>query len=50
MGDKEIRVHTDKNGKDHIDVYSNDPKEDHTSIHININTDTGKGNIVDITD
>ena len=32
MEDKEIRVHTDKNGKDHIDVYSNDQKEEHTSI------------------
>ena len=25
MDDKEIRVHTDKRGKDHIDVYTNDP-------------------------
>lgn len=49
MSDKEIRVHTDKRGKDHIDIYSDDPKGDHTSIHININTTTGKGTIVDTT-
>lgn len=50
MSDKEIRVHTDKKGKDHIDIYSNDPREEHTSIHININTETGKGKIVDTTE
>jgi len=49
MADKEIRVHTDKRGKDHIDVYSGDPKGEHTSIHINIDTNTGKGTIVDTT-
>ncbi|MBP3460781.1 MAG: hypothetical protein J6K21_00010 [Bacilli bacterium] len=49
MDDKEIRVHTDKRGKDHVDIYSNDPKDDHTSIHINIDTTTGKGTIVDTT-
>lgn len=46
---KEINVHTDKRGKDHIDIYSNDPKEDHTSIHINWNSTTGKGSITDTT-
>ena len=50
MDDKEIRVHTDKRGKDHIDIYTNDPKEEHESIHINWDSDTGKGNIVDTTD
>ena len=36
-----IDVHTDKNGKDHIDIYDKDPKEkDHKSIHINIDTNT----------
>lgn len=35
MDDKEIRAHTDKRGKDHVDIYSNDPKVDHNSIHIN---------------
>lgn len=49
MDNKEIRVHTDKRGKDHVDIYSNDPKDDHTSIHINIDTNTGKGTIVDTT-
>ena len=47
----EIRVSTDKNGKDHIDIYDSCPAEnpDHSSIHINIDTDTGKGKIVDTT-
>lgn len=49
MDDKEIRVHTDKRGKDHIDVYTNDPKGEHGSIHINLDSNTGKGNIVDTT-
>lgn len=49
MDNKEIRVHTDKRGKDHVDIYSIDPKDDHTSIHINIDTSTGKGTIVDTT-
>ena len=48
--DKYIKVHTDKRGKDHIDVYDNDPKDSHSSIHINWDSDTGKGNIVDTTD
>ncbi|MBR3162150.1 MAG: hypothetical protein IKF19_05410 [Bacilli bacterium] len=49
MDDKEIRVHTDKRGKDHIDIYSNDPKEEHSSIHINWDSNTGKGSITDTT-
>lgn len=49
MGDKEIRVHEDKKGKDHIDIYDGDPKGEHTSIHINWDSDTGKGTIVDTT-
>lgn len=45
-----IDAHTDKNGKDHIDIYDKNPKEkDHKSIHINIDTNTGKGQIVDTT-
>ena len=44
--DKYIKVHTDKRGKDHIDIYDNDPRDTHTSIHINWDIDTGKGNIV----
>lgn len=50
MDDKEIRVHTDKRGKEHIDIYTNDPKEEHESIHINWDSNTGNGNIVDTTD
>ena len=49
MSDKEIKVHTDKNGKDHVDIYDGDPKGEHTSIHINWDSDTGKGTIVDTT-
>ncbi len=46
-----IDVHTDKNGKDHIDIYDKDPKEsDHGSIHINWDSESGKGTIVDTTD
>ena len=44
-----IEVHTDKNGKDHINIIDGDPKGEHSSIHINIDTSTGKGNIVDTT-
>ena len=47
----EIKVSTDKNGKDHIDIYDSCPAEnpDHGSIHINYDSDTGKGTIVDTT-
>ncbi len=43
-------VHTDKRGNDHIDVYDNDPREDHESIHIKFDSRTGSGTIVDTTD
>ena len=49
MSDKEIRVHTDKRGKDHVDIYSADPRGEHESIHINVDTSTGKGSITDTT-
>lgn len=49
MDDKVIKVHTDKRGKDHVDIYTNDPSEDHESIHINWDSRTGTGNIVDTT-
>lgn len=45
-----IETHTDKSGKDHISFYDKSPREkDHKSIHINIDTNTGKGNISDTT-
>lgn len=39
-----IRVTTDKNGNDHVDIYDNSPREKHEeSIHITIKHDgTGK--------
>lgn len=48
----EIRTSTDKYGRDHIDIYDSCPAEnsDHGSIHINYDSDTGKGTIVDTTD
>lgn len=57
MGDKYknekdvyIETHTDKNGKDHVNFYDKNPKEpDHKSIHINWDSETGKGTIVDTT-
>ena len=49
MDDKKIKAHTDKRGKEHIDIYSDDPKKEHSSIHINLDTKTGKGTIVDNT-
>lgn len=47
----EIRTSTDKYGRDHIDIYDSCPAEnpDHGSIHINYDSDTGKGTIVDTT-
>ena len=43
-----IRVHDDKNGKTHIDVYSNDPRDSHDTIHINIpNNGTGEATVVE---
>ncbi len=49
MADKAIiRVHDDKNGKTHIDAYSNDPREPHDTIHINIPNDgTGTAIIIE---
>lgn len=45
-----IDVHTDKKGKDHVDFYDKDPRDDsHESIHINWDSNTGKGNITDTT-
>lgn len=45
-----IKVNEDKRGKDHINIYSDDPQNpDHTSIHINIDTKSGSGNITDTT-
>ena len=44
-----IDVHTDKNGKDHIDFYSSDPRGEHSSIHINWDSSTGKGSVTDTT-
>ena len=48
---KEINTSTDKYGRDHIDIYDSCPAEnpDHGSIHINYDSDTGKGTIVDTT-
>ncbi len=48
----EINVNTDKNGVDHINIYDKCPAEnkDHGSIHINFDSDSGTGNIVDTTD
>ena len=47
----EIKVSTDKNGRDHIDIYDSCPAEnpEHESIHINFNSDVGEGTIVDTT-
>lgn len=49
MTDKEIKVHVDKKGKRHVDIYKGDPKGEHSSVHINIDSTTGKGTIVDTT-
>lgn len=47
----EINASTDKNGRDHIDFYDSCPAENpnHGSIHINFNSETGTGTIVDTT-
>lgn len=47
----EIKVSTDKNGKDHINIYDSCPAEnpDHGSIHIDYDSNTGEGTIVDTT-
>lgn len=47
----EIRANTDKRGKEHIDFYDDCPvnNDDHKSIHIDYNSDTGTGKITDAT-
>ena len=46
-----IDVHTDKNGKDHVSFYDRDPRDpEHESFHVNWDSDTGKGNIVESND
>ena len=43
-----IRVRTDKGEKEHIDIYDRDPKEEeHKSIHITIDTENEKAQIID---
>lgn len=43
-----IRVDKDKREKIHVDIYDKDPEdESHSSIHINVDTKTGKGTIVE---
>ena len=44
-----IDVHTDTRGKDHVSFYDGDPSGSHSSIHINWDSETGKGTIVDTT-
>lgn len=45
-----IDVHTDKNGKDHVSFYDKNPKDpSHSSIHVNWDSKTGKGTIIDNT-
>lgn len=46
-----IDVHDDKNDKSHISFYDKDPKDPtHESIHINWDSETGKGNVVESDD
>lgn len=47
----EIRTSTDKYGTDHVDIYDSCPADNtnHGSIHINYDSDTGEGTIVDTT-
>ena len=43
-----IDAHTDKSGKDHVSFYDKDPSDSsHSSIHVNWDSETGKGSIVD---
>lgn len=48
----EFKINTDKSGEDHVNIYDSCPAEntDHGSIHINYDSNTGKGNITDTTD
>ncbi len=41
-----FRMRTDNNGKLHIDIYDVNPREEHESIHINVD-ENGKGTIVE---
>jgi len=47
----EIRSSSDRNGKDHIDIYDSCPADNpnHGSVHIDYNGNSGKGTIVDTT-
>lgn len=47
----EIRASTSGSGKEKIDIYDSCPAEndDHKSIHINFDSDTGQGTITDTT-
>ena len=40
-------IHDDKYGTTHINIYDGDPRDDHSSIHINYDSNTGSGTIVD---
>lgn len=42
--------HTDKKGTIHFNIYSDDPRKEHDSIHINVDSNSGKGTIVEKTD
>ena len=47
----EIKSSSDKYGRDHIDIYDSCPADnrDHGSIHINWDSNTGRGSITDTT-
>ena len=40
---------TSNDEKGHVNIYDNNPKEEHNSIHINIDYETGNGSITDTT-
>ncbi len=43
-----LEGHTDKGGNMHVNVYNNNPTNpNHSSIHVNVNSKTGKGTIVE---
>lgn len=39
-----FKVHTDKNGKDHIDIYDGPVDGPHEALHVNIDFDNGRWN------
>lgn len=41
-----LDAHNDKNGTSHVDIYSSNPREPHSSIHVNIKSD-GTGSVVE---